>query len=177
MKRFITFMLAVIAVAAMSSTSAQIVEKKTPLYMSVGMTGSMNFSDKMTAGYNINLDYTFAKRYSVHAIAETTMFIPEEGTISDFNQATNLGGGVGYTFLRADNETPADMLIRAAVTHTVGGSPYKNTNYKVGIHLNEYSVKGATVTLTYGLGYSLTDFSSKGMKTDHGMYVTLGLRF
>lgn len=175
MKRFITFLLSVIAVAVMSNAGAQVSELTVPLYIGINTGVTTNFSNKLTTAYNADLSYTFAKRLPVYAIAESRIFVPKDGTTTNYNRATNLGVGLGFIFHTADSKIGSDYLIKATVTHTVGSSPFKHTNYTIGLHSNEYIVKDAA--LTYGIGYSLFDYTNKATKADHGMYVTIGLRF
>ena len=48
--------------------------------------------------------------------------MPKEGLVSNYNRVTNLGGGIGYTFLPQKNDNLGDFELRASVTTSVGSS-------------------------------------------------------
>lgn len=98
------------------------------------------------------------------------------GATHDYNRATNLGGGLGYVFLPEKNDKLGDFELRAFVTTSVGSSDFKNTSYNVGVHWFGHTEKHRLVP-TVGVGYTLRDFSAKGMKNINGAYFSLGLRF
>lgn len=169
-------LLAAIAVAVMGSASAQTVEKKLPLYMDINVGHSANFSDKTTANLGFDLNYTFAKRFSAHAVVDASHFIPKSGIINNFNTTTNVGGGLGYIFHKADSDWADDLLIKASVTRSMGNVYYRNTACKIGFHSNVSRIAGASAGLTYGIGYTMVNFDNKAEKTFHGAYVSIGLR-
>ena len=102
--------------------------------------------------------------------------MPKNGATNDYNRATNLGGGLGYVFLPEKNDQLGDFELRAFVTTSVGSSDFKNTSYNVGVHWFGHTEKHRLVP-TVGVGYTLRDFSAKGMKNINGAYLSLGLRF
>ena len=80
------------------------------------------------------------------------------------------------TFSSEKNDKLGDFELRAFVTTSVGSSDFKNTSYNVGVHWFGHTEKHRLVP-TVGVGYTLRDFSAKGMKNINGAYFSLGLRF
>lgn len=151
-------------------------EKTIPLHIEATMGAGSKYKSMTPIISNVDLNYTFAKRFSLHAILNTSYFIPKNGTVTDYNRATNLGGGVGYIFLPQKQDKLGDFEIRASVTTSISGSDYKNTEYNLGIHWYGHSETHRLVP-TVGIGYSFKDFSSKSISNYHGAYFTIGLRF
>lgn len=118
---------------------------------------------------NVDLNYSLTSRFSVHALAEASFFVPKDGATHDYNKAANLGGGVGYVLFPATGDSKDVFEVRATAAANVGSSDFKHTSYKLGLYwLND--------KMKVGIGYSLRDFSSKGFDTYHGAFATIGFR-
>ena len=68
-------------------------------------------------GFCLYIDYCDIKR-----VCNQSYFLPKEGLVSNYNRVTNLGGGIGYTFLPQKNDNLGDFELRASVTTSVGSS-------------------------------------------------------
>lgn len=125
---------------------------------------------------NFDLSFTFAKRFSIHGVAQSSRLIPKNGITSDYNRNLNIGGGVGYIFLPHSDEYNYDYQIRATVLRSVDDNALKNTSYSIGLHWIRYA-PCHKLTPTFGVGYNLRDYSRKGMPSYNGGYLSIGLRF
>ena len=150
--------------------------KSIPLHVEASLGACTPSNKVLPLDVNVDLNYTFAKRFSLHATTTTSYFMPKNGATHDYNRATNLGGGLGYVFLPEKDDQLGDFELRAFVTTSVGSSDFKNTSYNVGVHWFGHTEKHRLVP-TVGVGYTLRDFSAKGMKNINGAYFSLGLRF
>ena len=177
-RRIINFFILAVAVLASSEVFAQSAETKNaiPLHIEASLGAGTPCKDIMPIDVNIYLNYTFAKKFSLHAITSTSYFLPKEGLVSNYNRVTNMGGGIGYTFLPQKNDNLGDFELRASVTTSVGSSDFKNTAYQLGIHWYGHTEKHHIVPIV-GVGYSFRDFSNKNLSNYNGAYFSLGLRF
>ena len=177
-RRIIHFIVLTLTMLVSTETFSQQKGNSTiiPLHFEASLGAVTPSKDIMPFDATFDLNYTFGNKFSLHAIASTSYFIPKEGSTSDYNHATNLGGGIGYIFLPQKNDNLGDVEIRATVTASVGSSDFKNTSYKIGIHWYGHSERHSLVP-TVGIGYSFKDFSKKNMPNTNGAYFTLGLRF
>ena len=150
--------------------------KSIPLHVEASLGACTPSNKVLPLDVNVDLNYTFAKRFSLHATTTTSYFMPKNGATHDYNSATNLGGGLGYVFLPEKDDKLGDFELRAFVTTSVGSSDFKNTSYNVGVHWFGHTEKHRLVP-TVGVGYTLRAFSAKGMKNINGAYFSLGLRF
>ena len=74
--------------------------KSIPLHVEASLGACTPSNKVLPLDVNVDLNYTFAKRFSLHATTTTSYFMPKNGATHDYNSATNLGGGLGYVFLR-----------------------------------------------------------------------------
>lgn len=155
------------------STKDQIAK---PLHIEVSLGAGTPYNNIMPIDVNVDLNYTFAKMFSLHAIAQTTYFLPKDGIASNYNRATNLGGGFGYVFLPQKNDQLGDFELCTFVTSSVGSSDFKNTSYNVGIHWYGHSEKHRLIPIV-GAGYNFKNISSMDLSNYNGAYFFLGLRF
>ena len=177
-RRLTHFIVLIVTMLISIETLAQHDEKKTiiPLHLEASLGAVTPSKDIMPLDASFDLNYTFGNKFSLHAIASTSYFLPKKGSTSDYNRATNVGGGIGYIFLPQKNDNLGDFELRAYVTTSVGSSDFKNTSYNIGIHWCGHSERHSLVP-TVGIGYSFKDFSQKNMPNTNGAYFTLGLRF
>lgn len=130
----------------------------------------------MPFNVNIDLSYHFVPRFSIHATMQNDFFLPKESVTKDFNQATNLGGGLAYVFLPERIAGSEMFEIRAFVTASVNSTDLKNTSYNVGLYWYRNHKDHRIVPLV-GVGYSAKVFNSDALDTYHGAYLSLGFRF
>ena len=177
-RRLTHFIVLIVTMLTSMETFAQHDEKKNiiPLHVEASLGAVTPCKDILPFEVNFDLNYTFAKRFSLHAITSTSYFLPKEGITSDYNRATNVGGGIGCIFFPQKNDNLGDFELRTSVTTSVGSSDFKNTSYNIGIHWCGHSERHSLVP-TVGIGYSYKDFSQKNMPNTNGAYFTLGLRF
>lgn len=177
-RRIIHFIVLTVTMLVSTETFSQQKENSTiiPLHVEASLGAVTPNKDIMPLDATFDLNYTFGNKFSLHAIASTSYFIPKEGSTSDYNHATNLGGGIGYIFLPQKSDNLGDFEIRATVTASVGSSVFKNTSYKIGVHWYGHSAKHRLVP-TVGVGYNFKNFYNKDMSNTSGAYFTLGLRF
>ena len=147
-----------------------------PLHFEMSAVVSTPHKGITPVGATLDLNYTFGRKLSVHAIAEGAMFVPKEGTTFDYNRTCNLGGGIGYTFWPENGEHRGDFEVRASVTASVGHADFKHTGYNVGINWYGHA-EGHKVVPMVSVGYSYKHFSNAALPEYHGMYATLGVRF
>lgn len=147
-----------------------------PLHIEVSLGAGTPNNIIMPIDVNVDLNYTFAKKFSLHAIAQTTYFLPKDGIASNYNRATNLGGGFGYVFLPQKNDQLGDFELCTFVTSSVGSPDFKNTSYNVGIHWYGHSEKHRLIPIV-GADYNFKNISSKDLSNYNGAYFFLGLRF
>lgn len=72
--------------------------KSIPLHVEASLGACTPSNKVLPLDVNVDLNYTFAKRFSLHATTTTSYFMPKNGATHDYNRATNLGGGLGYVF-------------------------------------------------------------------------------
>ena len=96
--------------------------KTIPLHIEASLGAGTACKNIMPIDVNIDLNYTFAKKFSLHATTQTSYFVPKDGITTNYNRATNLGGGLGYVFLPQKNDNLGDFELRASVTTSVGSS-------------------------------------------------------
>lgn len=147
-----------------------------PLHIEAQLGAGTSCKSVTPFDVNIDLNYTLARRFSIHAITQTSYFLPKDGITSKYNRATNLGGGIGYTFLPQKDDKLGNFELRASVTTSVGSSDFKNTSYNIGIHWYGHAERHKLVP-TIGIGYSFRDFSNKNMPNHNGLYFSVGVRF
>lgn len=170
------YVLAILMMAFTTNLAAQaIVKKDIPFHIELGMNINTPHKGLMPMGAVIDLNYAI-KRFSIHAIATTDFFIPKEGSSTNYNKVTNLGGGIGFELLPREEGYNNIFEIRGQVTSSIGSSDLKNTAYQVGLYWYPKTSRRKLVPLV-GAGYSLKDFSNHGLATFHGGFVSLGLRF
>lgn len=93
------YVLAILMMAFTTNLAAQaIVKKDIPFHIELGMNINTPHKGLMPMGAVIDLNYAI-KRFSIHAIATTDFFIPKEGSSTNYNKVTNLGGGIGFELL------------------------------------------------------------------------------
>ena len=147
----------------------------TPLHIEASLGTSTPYKSIMPLSTLIDLNYSI-KRFSIHALIDGNYFLPKEGMTKNYNKTVNLGGGIGFELFPQEKKDRSVYEIRASVTRSLGSADYKNTAYKVGIHLFGKSKK-RNITPSIGAGYCLRSFSDKDFHTYSGMYLSLGLRF
>lgn len=150
--------------------------KDIPLHFEASLLSGTPSKGLMPFGANIDLNYTFVKNLALHAVVETSYFIPKEGVTSKYNKANNLGGGLSYTLFPQINDNLGDFELRASVTTSVGSSDFKNTAFNVGVNWHSHTDYHKLVPVI-GVGYAFKDFSAKGMSNYNGAYLTVGVRF
>jgi len=169
----VAVMLFCTADAIAQSSKGQITK---PLHIEASLGAGTACKNIMPIDVNIDLNYTFAKKFSLHVTTQTSYFLPEDGITTNYNRATNLGGGLGYVFLPQKNDNWGDFELRAFMTTSVGSSDFKNTSYNIGVHWYGHTEKHRLVP-TVGVGYNFKNFSNKDAANYHGAYFSLGLRF
>lgn len=147
-----------------------------PWHVEAGLTTGTSKDGLMPFGATVDLNYTFGKSFSIHAVSEATYFHPKKGMTSDYNKAFNLGGGIGYAFSPATENCSSVFEARASVTASVGSSDFKNTAYQIGLYWYR-GTDNRKVVPVVGVGYSARDFSQKALPTYHGAFLSFGLRF
>jgi len=147
-----------------------------PLHIEASLGAGTPCKNNMPIDVSIDLSYTFAKKYSIHATTQTSYFLPKDGITTNYNRTTNLGGGFGYVFLPQKKDQLGDFELRALVTTSVGDSEFKNTSYNIGIYWYGHSEKHRLVPLV-GVGYNFKTFSNNNLSNYNGAYFSLGLRF
>lgn len=83
--------------------------KSIPLHVEASLGACTPSNKVLPLDVNVDLNYTFAKRFSLHATTTTSYFMPKNGATHDYNRATNLGGGLGYVFLPEKNDQLGDF--------------------------------------------------------------------
>lgn len=177
-RRIITTLLIVITSFCTIKAIAQSTKDKItmPLHIEASLDAGTPYNNIMPIDVNIDLNCTFAMKYSFHVITQSTYFLPKDGMAANYNRATNLGGGFGYVFLPQKNDQLGDFEICAFVTTSVGSSDFKNTSYNAGIHWYGHSEKHRIVPMVR-IDYNFKNFSNKNLSNYNGAYFSLGLRF
>lgn len=158
------------------STDTDGSKKQSPFHYELSANLLGKYKQIQPLGISIDVSYTFAKIFSAHAVLDNTFYIPQYGTTSNFNHATNLGGGLGVELFPTDHSVPGKMELRGFVTTTVGRSDYKNTAYNLGIYWYGSSSLSSGRPVV-GLGYTIRDFSNRSLPTYYGPYASFGIRF
>lgn len=123
----------------------------------------------------IDFNYMIINKISIHANLNSSFFIEKNGNSQNYNNANNIGGGIGYRFMTNSAKARDVFDIRGYVTATAGHSNYKNTAYKIGIYW--YSLKtGQLFVPCIGVGFNLKDFKNVNMPTYKGFYLSIGVR-
>ena len=170
------FCLSCFSLRGMSQENQIKSQRHIPLHVEACVGFGTESKNLMPFNANIDLNYHFTRRFSIHATMQNDFFLPKESVTKDFNQATNLGGGVAYILL-PERIAGAEMFeIRAFVTATVNSSYLKNTSYNIGLYWYR-DHKDHRIEPFVGAGYSAKDFRSDALGTYHGAYLALGFRF
>ena len=147
-----------------------------PLRLEMSAVVSTPHKGITPVGATLDLNYTFGRKLSVHAIAEGAMFVPKSKMTFDYNRTCNLGGGIGYTFWPENGDHLGDFEVRASVTASVGHADFGYIGYNVGFNWYGHA-EGHKVVPMVSVGYSCKYFTSGFLPDYHGMYATLGVRF
>ena len=169
--------LAAMAVWASCCACAQEAEgiKSIPLNLEAGFGAGTQKDGRMPFMANLDLSYDILRNVSIHAVSQVSYYMPKNGSTMKHNKETSLGGGVACVLFPSEKSIKGDFEARASVTATVGSSDFKNTAYSIGLYWHGDTRKW-NLTPVIGVGYTLRDFSKKGMDNYQGMFVSIGVR-
>ena len=128
-------------------------------------------------GAVVNIGYAPIKNFSIYIVGQNDLYAAKNGTIygsSNFNHSFNLGGGIGYTFLPAEQKSLGSYELRVQISSSLKGKACKNTMYSAGLY---WYGKNKHIVPIIGVGYKIRDFRLQGMKTHHAAFASLGIRF
>ena len=147
-----------------------------PLHVEASFESGTSYHKMMPMGAVADLGY-YINRFSLHAVAQGDYFLPKEGNTYKYNNASNIGGGLGFVLFPENSDNLGIMELRALMTTSVSGSKsMENNSYKVGLYWYGSSKSRKAVPLV-SLGYTIKNFHSNGVPTYRGAYVSLGVRF
>lgn len=145
-----------------------------PVHLEAALEAGTPCNSILPFGASIDLSY-YIKRLSIHIVTNTDYHILKDGLSSDYNKSTNLGGGIGYTFLPTVENGSGGFEARATVTTSLKSYDFKNTSYKIGVYwMGGYSVRKLVSVI--GVGFNFTDYSTK-LPSYKGAFLSFGIRF
>lgn len=159
----------------MLAIGVQAQEERCPLHYEGSFSMGASSKDLSFMGANIDLGYSPVNRLSIHALAHSDFFIPKLGATKDYNNAVNLGGGIGYQLLNNKNWRMGTLELRGTLTTSLGSSTYKNTSYGVGLYFYKHS-NVQRFQPVIGIGFNARNFHGN-VPNFYGPYVSLGIRF
>lgn len=158
------------------SVMAQQRKSEFPLHLEMSL--GMGTKHKQIQPYEaaVDINYSLTPRLSIHAIGEFDNIVPKNGITDDYNNSFSLGGGIGYVISPADKKDPSIFELRAAVTSVTSSGMTKHTTYRAGLYY--YCPRRIlNIQPLVGVGYMAKDFRADGMKTYHGAFLSIGVRF
>ena len=151
-------------------------KKSIPLHFEASLEGNRGTKEMMAFGPKIDLNYCFAQRLTLHAVAQYNCFLPKNGEVKDQNQTFNLGGGLSFVLFPEQDDGLGIFELRALATAGVSGDAYKHTAYEFGMCWYLHNKKHF-IQPVIGVGYKMYDFSGSGHSTFHSGFVSFGIRF
>lgn len=179
-RRIIKLFIVILSVLYVSELKAVTLEKiyALPLHLDVSLGVGTEHKSILPMQMDLDLNYTLFKRLTIHANSQASYFMQKDGVSVNYNKATNLGGGLGYIFMRKDIENPGDFEIRVNASTCIGHTEFKNTQYSAGIHwhvcMQPYLKR---LIPTIGVGYMFCDFSNPSIPNYSGLFASIGIRF
>lgn len=166
---FMAVMLCMAVVGAKAQT------EDVSLHFDASFTMGMPAKDISPMGASFDLNFSPINRFSIHALAHTDFFIPKNGATKDYNNAFNIGGGLGYQLLNNDNCRFGTMELRGTASVSVGKSDWANSTCSLGLYFYKHS-SAQRFQPIIGIGFSMRDFHGS-QATHYAPYVSLGFRF
>lgn len=166
---FMAVMLYMTAVGAKAQT------ENVPLHFDASFTMGMPAKDLSPMGASFNLNFSPINRLSIHALAHTDFFIPKNGATKDYNNATNIGGGLGYQLISNERGRLGALELRGTASVSVGKSDFANSTYSLGLYFYKHPTAQRFQPIV-GVGFSMRNFHGN-QSTCYAPFVSLGFRF
>lgn len=163
------------AVLCMTVVGAKAQTESVPLHFDASFTMGTPSKDVSPMGAMFDLNFTPINRLSIHALAHTDFFIPKNGGTKDYNNAFNIGGGLGYQLLSGDKSRFGTMELRGSASVSVGNSSWNNSTYSLGLYFYKHPTAQRFQPII-GIGFAMRNFHGS-QPTHYGPFVSLGFRF
>lgn len=147
-----------------------------PLHYDASLYLSAPSKGKLPMGFMCDLGYMPVRGLTIHALLHTNYFVPKEDYTNNYNEVSNIGGGLGYQFVVDKMKGAKGIELRAIATMSLGHHrPYSNTTYLMGVYAFCINDELSFLPII-GLGYAVRNFHAD-IPTYYGPYVSLGFRF
>lgn len=166
---------------AQSSQSEKTLTAFDRIHIDAAVSGTTKQHDVQSIRMGLNVGYEFVTRVYTFVHVENNLALQKtEGTRTFFNSPV-IGGGLGYRLFggnggKRESGTRDCLDLRIMAGCSVGNCDWKQTIYDAGF---QYYFKGSRMTIspTIGLGYRFTDSRTTGLRDQHALYASIGLRF